>query len=158
MIAKHLNPSMTKAEEIAWLQSIAAEAREFPGLYVADLFPEEMIEYIATQINEDGNFSIWERLQYTENQREEAYRDLQEANLATKNAEDRAGMWESTLTQEKADHAEDVSRLMARLNEQDHEMDEAEDKLQRAAEQLGDAGQEIIELKAKLYDLMTAAK
>ena len=143
-----LNTTAFKADELAWLKKVAGLVEE--GTYLSSLFTEQLVNWCENQMRNDFPCNLYALLEAArENSRQhESHGKALEADLSsTRQALLKEGQRIEWLKERREEERERNAQLLAAHQHRGDELDKTWDELQAKDD-------EILHLKARLYDLM----
>ena len=153
------NPS--KQAERDFLREVAAGVPECS--YLASLFSADMIQWVEAQIRQDVSCDLWGSFDYAVkdaavqvNQEREHMRAAQAETGDCQRRHEAQGRVLEAVKDQLADAKADREQLETRWREMQTEACAAQDRFYHATTEIDRLQGEVVVLKAKLYDAMTA--
>jgi hypothetical protein len=158
-----VDPKASKQEEMDILIKLR-KSFEGTGCYLEGLFSKALIEWATPRIRDDGSIDVMEELESREQQ---VIKSEQKGVALLKDQEDTLREKEALIRQLN-DHnvvlENEIGHKLAQLMEDKEQYQALEEKLKEEryktaaqATEITSLKQEIVNLKAKLYDMMVAA-
>lgn len=151
VIAK-LSKSPLKAEEILFMEEIAQSVQG--DTYLKDLFSPDMVGWVNNQIRSDFSPSLYEFFRQTEDERDQAKRDLG----AVANQKDLMISYRDTIIEEKEANiillGKSIEHLRSDYQDARITISGQLEEIEQMRKYLEQTQWEVIQLKAKLYDLI----